>query len=75
MSVIEMLSLPAFLRALVTLLVIFAALAYVATGSAWTTFISTTICVVAVQFVYFVAVLFLIWRGSRVTDDARDVVR
>jgi exopolysaccharide production repressor protein len=58
-------SLPLFLRGLVIVLVVFAAVTYLTTGGIWTTFVSTVICAVLVQVGYFVAVLFMVWRAPR----------
>jgi exopolysaccharide production repressor protein len=58
-------SFPLFLRGFIGLLLVFAVVTYVITGSLWSTFIETVICGVLVQAGYFAAVLFLVWRSGR----------
>jgi exopolysaccharide production repressor protein len=51
-----------FLRGLVGVLVVFGIVTYLVTHSLWTTLIQTAICGVLIQFGYFLAVLYMIWR-------------
>jgi exopolysaccharide production repressor protein len=56
-------SLPLFLRGLIVVLIAFAVVTYLITGSAWTTFVDTVICAVLVQIGYFAVVLFMVWKA------------
>jgi exopolysaccharide production repressor protein len=58
-------SLPLFLRGLILVLLAFAVVTYLITGSVWTTFVDTVICAVLVQVGYFAVVLFMVWRAPR----------
>ncbi len=62
-------SLPRFLLGMLGVLFVFAIATYVATLSVWTTFIQTLLCAVLIQLGYFVAVLFLVWRGKDKKQD------
>jgi exopolysaccharide production repressor protein len=64
-------SLPRFLLGMLGVLFVFAIATYVATQSAWTTFIQTLLCAVLIQIGYFVAILFMVWRSKdRKQDEA-----
>ena len=52
------------------MLLVFAVVTYLITGSVWTTFVDTVICAVLVQVGYFAAVLFLVWRARRSAAEA-----
>ncbi|WP_157019521.1 exopolysaccharide production repressor protein [Mesorhizobium xinjiangense] len=66
-------SIPLFLRGFLAVLAVFALTTYIATQSLWTTLVQTLICAVLIQFGYFVAVLFMIWRsGTRPGGDDAD---
>lgn len=58
-----------FLRGLVLVLIAFAITSYVITGSLWTTLVQTVICALLIQVGYFIAVLFLVWRGDKKSPD------
>jgi exopolysaccharide production repressor protein len=58
-----------FLRGFLGLLLVFAVVTYVITGSLWSTFVQTLICAVLVQIGYFAAVLFLVWRSGRALES------
>ena len=62
-------SLPRFLLGMLGVLFVFAIATYVATLSVWTTFIQTLLCAVLIQLGYFIAVLFLVWRGKDKKQD------
>jgi exopolysaccharide production repressor protein len=68
-------SLPLFLRGLVVVLVVFAVVTYLITGSVWTTFVNTVICAVLVQVGYFAVVLFMVWKAPRSAELDRGVGR
>src|SRR4051812_6993482 len=68
-------SLPLFLRGLVVVLVAFAIVTYVITGSAWTTFIDTVVCAVLLQIGYFGAILFLVWRAPATPQPERGAAK
>jgi exopolysaccharide production repressor protein len=68
-------SLPIFLRGLILLIVAFAIVTYVITGSAWATFIDTVICAILVQVGYFALVLFLVWREAAISKPERSGFR
>lgn len=53
-----------FLRGLVGVLLVFAVTSYILTQSVWTAFVQTVICAILIQFGYFVAVLFMVWRSG-----------
>jgi exopolysaccharide production repressor protein len=60
-----MMSLPLFLCGLLGTLLVVATSSYITTGSIWTTFSQTVICLVLAQIGYFATVLFQIWWLDR----------
>jgi exopolysaccharide production repressor protein len=66
-------SLPLFLRGFAIVLMPFAVVTYLITGSVWTTFVNTVICAILVQVGYFAVVLFMVWRAPRSAELDRGV--
>ena len=58
-------SFPLFLCGLLVTLLVVATSSYIISGSIWTTFSQTVICLVLAQIGYFASVLFLVWRSGR----------
>ena len=58
-------SFPLFLFGLLVTLLVVATSSYIISGSIWTTFSQTVICLVLAQVGYFASVLFLVWWSGR----------
>ncbi len=63
---------PRFFLSMAVVLVAFAAVTYVGTGSIATTAIQTLICAVLIQVGYFLAVLYLTWRAGKARKEKAD---
>lgn len=60
-----------FLRGMLAVLAVFAVITYVMTQSLWATLVNTVICAILLQVGYFIAVLFLVWRGAKASGELR----